>query len=300
MKSALQLTGATIDYVDTGGEGPVVLLLHGLVMDSSLWDAVVADLSTDHRCIVPTLPLGAHARPIGEKDLSLRGVAALVRQLIDRLGLDDVTVVGNDTGGALTQLLAASDSNRIGRIALVSCDAFENYPPGLTGKALVLAAKLPPSLFGLFVQQLRLKPVRRLPIAFGWLTKRGDSHTARWLGPLLHQREVRRDAVNVLRSIAAEPDLLEKTAPALAGFTRPALLVWASEDRVMPVEHAHRLADLLPDSRLVEIADSYTLIPLDQPTALAGALRRFIRDAPVRSEGTARADQPASGVEPDQ
>jgi pimeloyl-ACP methyl ester carboxylesterase len=289
MKSTLQLSAGTIDYVDTGGNGPAVLLLHGLLMDWTLWDAVVADLSVDHRCIAPTLPLGGHTRPIGGNDLSLPGVATLTRELIDRLNLEDVTVVGNDTGGALVQLLAANNPDRIDRIALVSCDAFENYPPGLTGETLVLAGKLPPSLFGLFMQQLRLKPIRRLPIAFGWLTKRGDRQTARWLGPLLHQREVRRDTVNILRSIAAERDLLEETAPALANFTRPALIVWASEDRVMPVEHGQRLADLLPDSRLVEIADSHTLIPLDQPAALADTLRRFIHDTPSQDGSAAHA-----------
>ena len=91
------------------------------------------------------------------------------------LDLEDVTVVGNDTGGAIAQLLAGANLPRMGRLVLVSCEAFDNYPPGLTGRVLVLLGKLPPLLFGLFMQQMRLKPVRRLPIAFGWLTKRGDA-----------------------------------------------------------------------------------------------------------------------------
>lgn len=276
--SEIELSAGRIEYQDTGGDGPVVVLLHGLLMDSSLWDAVAADLAADHRCVVPTLPLGAHRHPAGAKaDLSPRGIAGLVTELLDELGLADATVVGNDTGGALVQLLVRDPSDRVGRIALVSCDAFDNFPPGLTGRALVTAGKLPPAFFGAFMQQMRLKPVRRLPVAFGWLTKRGDQVSRRWLEPLLSQSEIRRDTVRVLRGIAAEPGLLEQAAAWLPDFTRPALVVWATQDRVMPPEHGRRLAGLLPNARLVEIADSYTLIPLDQPAALARELREFVR-----------------------
>ena len=276
---AIELSAATIEYDDTGGGGPVVVLLHGLLMDSTLWNGVVDDLSLDHRCIVPTLPLGAHRHPVfAGADLTLRGVARLVAELLERLELDDATVVGNDTGGALVQLLAIDDSARVGRIAMVSCDAFDNFPPGLTGRALVLSGKLPPALFGAFLQQLRLKPARRLPIAFGWLTKRGDDVSRRWLKPVLTQPGIRRDTVRILRGIAAEPDMLERAAKSLPDFDRPALIVWAAEDRVMPPEHGRRLAELLQQSRLVEIADSYTLVPLDQPAELARSLREFTRD----------------------
>lgn len=272
---AIELSAGRIEYEDTGGGGPIVVLLHGLLMDSTLWDGVVADLSRDHRCVVPTLPLGAHRHPLGaDADLSLRGVARLVGELLERLELDDATLVGNDTGGALVQVL---ESARVGRIAFVSCDAFDNFPPGLTGRALVMIGRLPPALFGAFMQQMRLRPVRRLPIAFGWLTKRGDEVSRRWLTPILTRPEIRRDTVRVLRSIAAEPHLLEQAATRLPDFDRPALIVWAADDRVMPPDHGRRLAALLPQSELVEIADSYTLIPLDQPAKLADSLRQFTR-----------------------
>jgi pimeloyl-ACP methyl ester carboxylesterase len=273
----IELSAGTIDYTDTGGTGPVIVLLHGLLMDAALWDEVTAALSPAHRCLVPVLPLGAHTRAMASgADLSAPGIAKLVSEFLDRLGLDDVTLVGNDTGGAVVQLLAAGEAARVGRVVLASCDAFGNFPPGLTGKTLALAGRLPPPLFWLAMQQLRLRPLRRLPLAFGWLTKRGDAATARWIRPVLTQPEIRRDTRRMLRAMFADKRLLLRTAETLAGFSRPALVVWAAGDRVMPPEGGRRLAALFPDARLIEIPDSYTLIPLDQPGQLAEAIRSFI------------------------
>ena len=272
----IELSAGTIEYSDTGGDGPVLVLLHGLMMDSSLWDGAIAGLS-GHRCLAPTLPLGAHRHPMHPTaDLSLPAIARLVTEFLDRLDLHDVTLVGNDTGGALVQLLMRDGAARVGRVVLASCDAFDNFPPGLTGKALVLAGQLPPPLFGLFMQQMRLRLVRRLPIAFGWLTRRGDAATARWMKPVLTQPEIRRDTVRTLRAIAADKGLLVKAAERLPGFTRPALVIWASGDRVMPPEHGRRLAGLLPHARLAEVPDSDTLIPLDQPARFAQLIHEFV------------------------
>jgi pimeloyl-ACP methyl ester carboxylesterase len=272
----VELSAGTIEYQDTGGNGPALVLLHGLMMDASLWDGPIADLSADHRCVAPTLPLGAHRHVMHPgADLSLPGIARLVAELVDRLGLQDVTLIGNDTGGALVQLLIGDGTARAGRVVLASCDAFDNFPPGLTGKTLLLAGKLPPVLFGLFMQQMRIRAVRRLPIGFGWLTMRGDAATARWMKPVLTQPEIRRDTVRVLRAAAADTGVLLKAAERLPGFDGPALVVWAAGDRVMPPEHGRRLAELLPHGQLIEIEDSYTLIPLDQPARLAQIIREF-------------------------
>lgn len=277
MTNQVELSAGTVEYEDTGGDGPTVVLLHGFLMDSTLWDGVVADLAADHRCVVPTLPLGAHRRAMhADADVTLPAIAGLVAELLDRLDLDDVTLVGNDTGGALVQLIACDGVARVGRIVLVSCDAFDNFPPSLPGRAAMLLGKLPPPVFGLFMQVMRLRPVRRLPITFGWLTRRGDAATARWMKPVLGQPEIRRDAVRVLRAAGADTDFLLAAAERLPGFDRPALVVWASEDRVMPPEHGRRLAELLPQGRLVEIPDSDTLVPLDQPVPLARAIRDFL------------------------
>lgn len=280
MTRQIELSAGTIEYEDTGGEGPAIVLLPGLMMDASLWEQVIAELSPDHRCVAPTLPMGAHSHPMhADADLSPHGLARLVSELLDRLDLNDVTLIGNDTGGAIVQLLACDGATRVRRIVLVSCDAFDNFPPGLTGKTLVLTGKLSPTMFGLFTQQMRFRPLRRLPLAFGWLTKRGDAATARWIKPVLKQREIRRDTVRMLRGIAAQRHLMLEAAECLPGFERPALIVWASQDRVMPPEDGRRLAELLPQGRLVEIPDSYTLIPLDQPARLVEAIQHFVHES---------------------
>ncbi|MEU8909820.1 alpha/beta fold hydrolase [Streptomyces mirabilis] len=276
----IELSAGTVAYRDTGGDGPVLVLLHGLMMDASLWDETITELAADHRCVAPTLPLGAHGHGMrADADLSLPGVARLVAEFLDRLDLRDVILVGNDTGGALVQLMMVDGAARVAGVVLVSCDAFDNFPPGLTGRTLVLSGRLPPRLFGMFMQQMRLRPLRRTPVAFGWLTLRGDAATARWIRPVLERPEIRRDAVRTLRAAAADTGLLLAAADRLPRFDRPALVVWARGDRVMPPEHGRRLAALLPRGRLVEIDDSYTLVPLDRPTELARAIREFTRSS---------------------
>jgi pimeloyl-ACP methyl ester carboxylesterase len=262
----IELSAGPVEYDDTGGDGPVLVLLHGLLMDASLWAATVAALGPGHRCVTPTLPMGAHRRPVHpDADLSLPGLARLVVELLERLDLSDVTLVGNDTGGALVQLVLTTDAARVGKAVLVSCEAFDNLPPGATGHTLALAARLSPTLFGLFMRQLRLKAMRRLPIAFGSLTRHGDPTVRRWIEPVLRDPAVRRDTVRMLRAVFADRDILQRAASGLGAFDRPARVIWAGDDRVMPREHGRRLAALLPKADLVEVPGSRTLVPLDQP-----------------------------------
>lgn len=274
----LELSAGVVEYEDTGGEGPVVVLLHGVAMDGSLWRDVVADLRDGYRCIVPTLPLGGHRRPMRpEADLSVLGVARLVAEFLEALGLADVTLVMNDWGGAQA-LVADGRDQRIGKLVITSCEAFDNFPPGLPGSNLYASARMPGGLHVAFAL-LKLKRMRRLPMTWGRMSKRPvpDAVMDAWFRPLWTSPEVRRDLRKYVLGVPPKAELL-RWAEALRSFDRPALVVWASEDKVMPPEHGRRLAALLPKGELVEIADSYTLIPQDRPEELARHMREFLRN----------------------
>lgn len=277
----LELTAGAIEYSDTGGDGPALVFLHGLVMDGSVFDEVVRALRADFRCIVPTLPLGSHPRPMrADADLSLRGFGAMVHEILERLDLNDVTLVQNDHSAGL--VAAGSHPERIGRLVISSCEAFDNYPPGLPGKNAKMLARIPGGFYGA-MQMLRWRALRRLPFVLGRMAKRPvpDELTDRWFRPAQRSREIRRDLVKYAAHARVE-DMLE-VMERLRAFRGPVLVVWASEDRVMPVEHGRRLKDLFFDGRLVMIDDSYTLIPLDQPEALARHIRAFLAEAPLET-----------------
>ncbi|MER6323774.1 alpha/beta fold hydrolase [Streptomyces coelicoflavus] len=270
----IELSAGTIEYEDTGGDGPTVVLLHGLVHDRTVWRKVLADLRTDHRVIAPTLPYGAHRRPMRRPptpDL----VNEMVAEFLDRLDLTDVTLVENDCGRA--QTVAARHPERLARLALVACEAFDNYPPGLPGKLIGVACRMPGGVSAL-VRTLGLKPLRRLPVGIGALTKRPvpDAVVDGWLRPLRTDPAIRRDFRHYGTHVRRD-ELLE-AAQGLRRFDRPALVVWATEDLMMPRAHGRRLAELLPQGRLVEVEDARTLIPEDQPELLASLLREFIAE----------------------
>ena len=273
----VELSAGTIEYEDTGGSGPVIVLLHGLIMDGSLWRHVVEDLRTDYRCVLPTLPLGAHRHPMrADADLSMRGIAEIVGELIERLELREVTLAMNDWGGAQL-LIGGAHDERISRLLLCSCEAFDNVPPRGTARALPYIARVPGGVTAALMP-FRFDRLRRLPVTYGPLSKRPVPRDVmdRWFTPALEQREIRRDLrKHLLSSPQGRRDLLAAT-PALGRFDRPALVAWASEDRLMPPEHGRRLAELLPQGQLVEIPDSYTLIPEDQPAALAKHIRELM------------------------
>jgi pimeloyl-ACP methyl ester carboxylesterase len=275
--SDIELSAGTIEYDDTGGPGPAIVFVHGLIMDGSLWRHVVADLRRDFRCVAPTLPLGAHRHAMRpDADLSMRGMAMLLGELIERLELEDVTLVMNDWGGP--QLLIGSRYDaRLARLALCACEAFDNVPPQGAARLLPAIARIPGALTAM-LQPFRFDGLRRLPMTYGPLSERPVPRDVmdRWFAPALRDRGVRRDLRKYVLSSPQGRRELESIAAALGQFDRPALVAWAAEDRLMPREHGPRLAELLPQGRLVEIADSRTLIPEDQPTVLAGQLRELM------------------------
>jgi len=274
-RKEIRLSQGTISYRERGA-GPPIVFVHGLLVNGDLWSKVVPPLATHFRCITPDWPLGSHTVPMPPgADLSPPGLARLIAEFLAAMNLDDVTLVANDTGGALTQIVATKHPQRVGRVVLTNCDAYDIFPPAVF-RYLLWSARVPGALF-LLMQPMRWRALRRLPIAFGWLAKRpfDAAVSDSFADPVLSNRAVRDDVIKVLKGISPQHTLA--AAEKLKDFHKPVLLAWAPEDRLFPVEYARRLAAALPDARLELIADSYTFIPLDQPTALAEQIQDLIR-----------------------
>jgi pimeloyl-ACP methyl ester carboxylesterase len=273
---SVEVSAGTIAYEDSGGNGPVVVLVHGLAMDGRQWQGVVDDLRPDYRCVLPTLPMGAHQTPMRpDADLSLRGMVGILAEFLERLDLRDVTLCFNDWCGGPV-MIADGHMDRVGRLVFVSCEAFENYPPGLAGHAAWLSAKLPGGV-PLMRRTLLQPSLRKLPFVFGQMSKYPvpEQLIQSWMAPL-KRGEIRRDFRKYAgAAMKGKRDLLAATA-ALASFEGPVLVAWDSEGKMMPNEHGRRLAEAFPQGRLVEISDAYTLVPLDQPALLSSHMREFL------------------------
>lgn len=277
----LTIPQGTIRYREQGTGAPIVLV-HGLLVNGELWRELIPRLARDFRVIVPDLPLGSHELAMRPgTDLSPLGLAKIIEAFLAGLDLDDVTLVGNDTGGALCQLVAVNHPERIGRLVLTPCDAFENFPPPMF-RPLLRAAHIPGAVYAI-AQSLRPRPARKLPFAYGWLAKRGipDELTDAWMAPALSSREVRRDLTAVLKGL--DKDVLLAASTRLGEFRKPVLLTWAPEDRFFKFSYAQRLQDTFADARLERIEDSYTFVSIDQPERTAELIAAFAREpAPVR------------------
>ena len=272
----LDLPSGRINYYDVGA-GPPIVFVHGLLVNANLWRKVVERLSPDFRCIVLDLPLGAHLLPqAAGTDTAPKAVAAMVADAIDALGLEDVTLVGNDSGGTLSQFVVTTRPERVGRLVLTSCDYRDNFPPKLF--AYFKPAAKVPGLMWLLLQPMRFRLPRRSPIAFGWLTKRPIDRAAEdsYVLPSIHDRAVRKDARNFIKS--ADTALTNAAAGRPPQFGKPALIAWSGDDRVFPIADAHKLAGDLPNARVELVEDAYTFSMEDNPDQLAELVAGFVRE----------------------
>jgi len=275
----VQLNAGVIRYHERGA-GPTMLFVHGLAVNGQLWRKVVPGLADRFRCITPDWPLGAHAvamRP--EADLAPPAVAGLILDFMEHLELRDVILVGNDTGGAICQMVVARCPEWIARLVLTPCDAYDNFlPPAF--RWLQWGAHVPPLLWAA-MQLLRVRALRRLPLAFGLVAKRpiDDAITDEYTARLLDAPGVFRDACKLLRGI--DPRDTNAAAETFGRFRRPVLLVWPPDNPAFTWAFAERLAAAFPSATLIPIDDSYTFVPEDQPERLVELIREFCPPAHV-------------------
>ena len=234
-----------------------------------MWDDLLP-LLAGRRCILPDLPLGAHRIPMTGADLSPPGLADMIAELIVRLHLHDVTVIGNDTGGALCQILCANHPELVDRLVLTNCDTFEKFPPFPFPAIYGLGGYVPGLIAGLD-QVLRRRFLRRAGLAAVPVTMRPlpDELLAGWFAAL-HDPRIRADLKAVLRGISPKHTLA--AAERLSTQDRPTLIAWGTRDHLLRVRDAQRLADTLPNARLELIENARTYVQIDQPEKVAELL----------------------------
>lgn len=263
----------TIEYHDVG-EGPVLLLVHLVLADATHWDQMVPLLADRYRLIMPTLPLGAHRVPADPgADLSIDGLARALDELLAHLDVDDVTIVGNDSGGAIAQVVAADHRGRIGRVVLTNCDMYDAFPPRIFGYFKLLP-RIPGATW-LTGHVLKIRPFWKLPFVFGRLTNEVDAvKIDRWASALLAQREVRRDVNAVIRTVG--PHVTNDVAERLRDTDLPILVAWGQDDRAFVPALAERFCREVGTAELVLIPDCKTLVCWDQPERLAELIDGFV------------------------
>ena len=273
-ESTVAIPAGSIAYRERG-EGPGVVFVHGVGVNGDLWRKVVPPLAERYRCIAPDLPLGSHSLPMREDaDLSLAGLARIVADFLEALDLREVTIVANDTGGAIAQWLVGHHPERIGRLVLTSCDAFEKFPP-TPQRYLTLASRSRAAMW-LVSRAVQLRPIQRSPLAYGWVTHRPiePAITRSFTEPVARDEGIRRDLTRLLRAV--DTRYTYEAADALRAFERPSLVLWAADDKLFPHDHGRQLAERLAAGSYEEIADSRTFIPEDQPERLAERLAAFL------------------------
>lgn len=274
-RKEIDLPTGRIRYREAGAGKPVVFV-HGFLVDGRLWDGVVDALSDRCRCIAPDWPIAAQQIAMKpDADLSPPGVAAIIASFLEALDLEDVTIVGNDSGGAMSQILVTTHPQRIGRLVLTNCDTHDNFPPGIF-KALPPLAKLPGGMT-LLSAPFRIGALARA--AFKPFSKAGipPELVDSWMRPSLSDPAIKRDAAKVTAGMNKRYTLA--AAERLSRSQLPLLLTWAPGDRFFPLSYAERLAKETPNARLVEIPDAATFVPLDQPRRLADEIATFVESS---------------------
>lgn len=269
------LDQATITYRVLGPDDsphPPVVFVHGILVDHRLWLKVAEQLAANgFRCVLPDLPLGSHTTPVSDEVLrSPALVAELVHQFLVSLDLTDVTLVGNDTGGGLCQLLIDAHPDRVGRLVLTNCDAFEKFPPFPFN--IVFAAMRGPRLIRALAGPMRIPAVRHSPLGYGLLLTRDDALTASWIEPGISDPRIAQNLATLLRGVRATD--LNDVATRLPRFTKPVTLVWGMADKSFTPALGRRLAALFSDATFTEVPGARTFVSLDAPQAVVDAVTR--------------------------
>ena len=252
-----------------------LVFLQGFMAGPDAWADTITGLTVNRRCITVDWPFGAHGRPLHETaDTSPPGVARLVIEVLDGLGIERAILIGNDSGGVIAQLVVASHPQRVAGLVLVSCDAFEVFPPGLYRYLFRLA--LLPGVVSVLARIMSVPAFAKSRFGYGAVVSHRPERALHWVKPLAANPAIRRDLAKLM--LGSSNDQTLSAAQQFANYHGPVLVVWAERDRLFPHSLGHRLAQAFPRGRFEVVADSATFVPLDQPHRLAALLNNFVPD----------------------
>jgi pimeloyl-ACP methyl ester carboxylesterase len=249
-------TLVTTDVVETpsgrisyasAGSGPVALFVHGVVLNKHLWRHQLAGLSKLRRCIAVDLLAHGDTEIAPDQDVSVTANAQMLKEVLDALKVDQVDLVGNDSGGGIAQIFAALYPERVRTLTLTNCDTHDNWPPEAFKPFVEMAGGLRDTLNAMLAD----KAIFRSPDALGPGYERPevvtDEDIESYLRPLVRTEQRTRDMQRFVEAFdnkhtrAIEPQLRELRAPTL--------IAWATDDIYFPVKWAHWLAETIPGAK---------------------------------------------------
>jgi pimeloyl-ACP methyl ester carboxylesterase len=262
-----------ISYLDIG-TGPAALFVHGVATNSYIWRHVIGELTGERRCIAIDLPLHGQSPVTPGQDLSVAGLATVLDDFCDALGLDGIDLVANDTGGAIAQVFAARHPERLATLTLTDCDVSDNLPPEAFKPIVELAAAgaLAPTSVAL-LDDLDAA----VQVSFGTAyehPERADREVIRsYLEPCIGTLERGREFERLL--VALDSADLRAVEPQLRELTVPTLVVWGTDDPFFDVSWAYWLRDTIPGvTRVVTVDGARLFFPEERPMDLVPHLRQ--------------------------
>jgi pimeloyl-ACP methyl ester carboxylesterase len=273
-RGQVQTSSGPASYVDTGGPGRVALFVHGLGTSSYLWRHVIDQLDGQRRCVAVDLPLHGHTPAAADQDFSLPGFARFLAQFCEGLELNDIDLVANDTGGAISQVFATGHPELLHTLTLTNCETHKNLPPKVLLPAawlahMGLAARLSPRL----LRDIRRGRKRFYGLGYQDIENLPEDLARFWLESQFATPELARQNQRIMTSLHAR-DLLA-IEPALARLQVPTLIVWGTGDIFFRRKWAYWLLDTIPGAtEVVELDGARIFFPDERATELTEALRR--------------------------
>jgi pimeloyl-ACP methyl ester carboxylesterase len=273
---SVQLTSGRISYAEAGS-GPVALFVHGVLLNSHLWRHQLAGLADVRCCIAVDLLAHGDTEIDPAQDVSVTANARMLTELVDALGVDQVDVIGNDSGGGIAQIFAATNPDRVRTLTLTNCDTHDNWPPEAFRPFMEMAAA--GDLASTLNAMLSDKAVYRSPDALGPAYERpetvSDDDIDTYLQPFVRSAQRTRDLQRFLaafdnrHTVAIESQLRQLHAPTL--------IAWATDDVYFPVKWAYWLADAIPGAKPpVEIPGARIFFPEERPETFNQLLRAHL------------------------